>query len=307
VPYPADGLAQTNTLAKYYTTSGYFSDHIQIGDHLMPSGGIRYDHQDGSSADRIANTSISQSSGAVVPNASLLYLFIPQLSAYASYSASFFPNSLTAYDANNHQGFDPQTAKQWEAGLKSSFLNGKLNATASVYRIDMRNVLEATGGFTAQGNAISQLDGAQQSQGTEIEVNWLVLPNWQMTAGFSNLEARVTQSLTRALIDTPLPEVPKNTGDFWSRYNIAKGPLTGLGAGLGVTYEGYYPTTITGVTISPHTLVDGALYYQKGRTKTALNFANLLNKKYIESLSQDLNGVWPGAPRTITFSFDVRL
>ncbi|MDD3179923.1 MAG: TonB-dependent receptor [Opitutaceae bacterium] len=304
VPYPADGTGQSKTRTEYGMYSVYASDHIKIGEKLMPSFGFRYDYQDGKTANLLSATNLSKTTSAAVPNAGVLYRFTSELSSYVSYSSSFFPNSLTSYDADNNQGFDPQTATQWEIGTKVTGLNGKLNATLSAYAIRMKNVLEATGNYNAQGNPISRLDGEQESRGIELETTWLVLPNWQVKAGISYLDAKVSQSNNPTLVDTRLTSVPRTTADFWTRYNVAEGALKGFGIGLGVTYQGPYPTEITGLSLPGRTLVDVALYYQWRRYKMALNVANALDAKYIANLSQDLKGVWPGNPRTITLSIE---
>jgi iron complex outermembrane recepter protein len=302
VAYPADGTGAQTTNTDYKNFSGYFSDHLAIGDHWRPSFGLRYEKQDGHTVNKTTGVASDGKASSVVPSAGLLYLVNPQVSLYASYSESFIPNSLTAFDANDRSGFDPETANQVEIGGKAEFLDGKLNVTVSAYDIRKENVLVSTGTFTPAGNPISQLNGAERSKGIELQAAWLPVPHWQLQAGGSYGDATITASTTPSLVNSRILDSPRITGSFWTRYNVPEGALRGLGFGLGVTYQGSRPTSLAPIILPSITLVDSAIYYQWHRYNFAVNLANTLDEKYIASSSVNRRGLVPGQPRTVTLT-----
>ena len=302
VAYPADGTGAQTTNTDYKNLSGYFSDHLTIGAHWRPSFGLRYEKQDGHTVNKTTGVASDGKASSLVPSAGLLYLVNPRVSLYASYSESFIPNSLTAFDANDRSGFDPETASQIELGSKAEFLDGKLNATISLYDIKKKNVLQATGTFTPAGNPISQLNGGERSKGIELQAAWLPVPHWQLQAGASYGDATITASTTPSLVDSRILDSPRTTANFWTRYNVPDGAFRGLGVGLGVTYQGSRPTSLAPIILPSITLVDSAIYYQWHRYNFAVNVANALDRKYISSSSVNRRGLVPGQPRTVTLT-----
>ncbi len=302
VAYPADGTGAQTTNTDYTNFSGYFSDHLTIGGHWRPSFGLRYEKQDGHTVNQTNGRASDGKADSFVPSLGLLYLVTSHISVYASYSESFIPNSLTAFDANDRNGFDPETANQIEIGSKVEFMDGRLNATIALYDIKKKNVLQTTGTFTSAGNAISQLNGGERSKGTEIQAAWLPAPNWQLQAGVSLQEAKITASNTPSLVNSRILDSPRTTANFWTRYNVPDGALRGLGVGLGVTYQGSRPTSLAPIVLPSITLVDAAIYYQWNRYNFAVNVANALDRKYIASSSVNRRGLVPGQPRTVTLT-----
>ncbi|MDY6323064.1 MAG: TonB-dependent receptor [Succinivibrio sp.] len=71
-----------------------------------------------------------------VPYAGVTLDLTSELSAYFNYSAIFKPQS--ARD-ENHRLLDPITGHNYELGLKGSFLNNRLQASAAVYQISETN------------------------------------------------------------------------------------------------------------------------------------------------------------------------
>ena len=107
-----------------------------------------------------------------------------------------------------------------------------------------------------------------------------------------------------------LVNAPRNTANFWTRYNIPRGRLLGLGFALGAQYVGEQwagdPTTALYYQLKAFTRVDGAVYYKLARHyDLALNIHNLLDRRYIMS-SQSALTLNPGEQRLVTLSFEAR-
>ena len=153
--------------------------------------------------------------------------------------------------------------------------------------------------------AISRIQGEQISKGVELETVWLPVPNWQVQAGATYIDAKVTKSSNAAFIGRRFVNVPRASGNLWTRYNVPNGRLRGFGAGLGVILQGRRlagtPTTQTSSYLLPgSTRFDTAFYYQMKGYDFALNITNVLDRKYIATSGE--NAVFPADPRRVTLS-----
>lgn len=135
--------------------------------------------------------------------------------------------------------------------------------------------------------------------------------NWQLQGGYAYDHAYIAQSITNPFtIGSQLANAPRNSANFWSRYNVPQGRLVGLGIGLGLVYVGTQwagdPTTARYYMLPAWTRVDGAVYYRfTRRYDLALNIHNLLDKHYIQG-AESANDLVPGEQRLITLSFDAQ-
>jgi iron complex outermembrane receptor protein len=297
-------------IATYDNYAAYVSDQIKVGKNWRASLGVRYEKQDASSLEQLSKVGRSQSESATVPNVGLVYQPTDHWSLYASYCESFKPASPDAIDANFNPGFPPETAQQYEAGVKTDLLDGKVNLTAAIYEITKQNVLESAVPTvtSADGSTVQRLIGEQKSKGVELEATYQPVPHWQLQLGYTYIDARITATTTTADIGAPLTNVPHHSGNFWTRYNLPSGPLKGFGMGLGVIYQGRRngasTNTLANQFSAPgYTRIDTALYYKWRRFDVALNVANLTDKFYISSTStRFFSQVFPGEPRKITLS-----
>ena len=115
--------------------------------------------------------------GEVTPSAALLWHLAPTLNAYVSYADIFFPQAL--FDASG-KVLDPRVGQQMELGAKGVFLDGRLNASAAVFRSQDRNRALYTGVgdiYTAAGTV--------DVRGVEFEVGGRPLPDLNLSAGYT--------------------------------------------------------------------------------------------------------------------------
>ncbi len=304
--HPLDNGPTQNAVSKLYNYGTYFSDQIKLGTRWHASTGVRYDWQDAAYSDSVAKTRFRQSANAAVPSTGLVYQPRDNLSLYVSYAESFKPSVPQNTDAIGG-GFAPEKANQVEAGIKSDFFQNKLTALLSIYDIVRRNVSEAVpGALFANGVQIYRLIGEQRSTGVELSVTYQPVPNWQLQIGYTYDDARTTKSIDPAVINARNENAPRQSANFWTRYNVPTGPLLGFGAGLGVIHVGDRNGVTSNdpaqaLTIAAYTRMDLSLYYQWKRYNFAVNVANALDRKYIASADVNTDVV-PGEPRKITAS-----
>ena len=222
-----------------------------------------------------------------------------------------------SFNAAGNENFPPQTGEQYEGGVKLRTPSRNLNFTLAAYQITLNNVVVPTGTFftvptgsALPGQAISRLDGEERSRGVETELQWQPIPNWQIQAGYAYCKAVIAASLTNPFtVGDDLANAPRNTANFWTRYNVPRGILAGLGFGAGVIYVGKVwagsPTTALYYQLPDWVSVDGAAYYVWGRYDFALNVRNLLDRRYIAS-DPSPTTLNVGEQREITLSVGVR-
>ncbi len=314
--YPADGTGATNQLT-YQTAFGqYLSDQIKIFDKAHLSGGIRHDEQKVHGGDTLKpSTSLfSTQLSAYTKQVGLVYDLTKDLSPYASYSQSLKPQTNIAFDINGNSTFPPESGEQYEAGLKFDTPSKDLNVTLAFYEINRTNVVVASGtnftvatGNAQVGQAISRLDGEQQSRGMEVETQYQPFPNWQIQTGFAYSKAIIKASITNPqTVGLDLANAPRTSGNVWTRYNFANGNLKGLGVGMGMIYVGKAwagdPTTSVYYNLSGYVRFDGSMYYKWGRYNVALNVQNLADRRYISGAQSALT-LNVGEQRKFTLSF----
>ncbi|WP_288379277.1 TonB-dependent siderophore receptor [uncultured Massilia sp.] len=115
--------------------------------------------------------------GEVTPSAALLWHAARNVNAYVSYADIFFPQAL--FDASGRV-LDPRVGKQFELGAKGSFLDGRLNASAALFRSEDRNRALYTGVgdiYTAAGTV--------EVRGAEFEIGGRPLPELNLSAGYT--------------------------------------------------------------------------------------------------------------------------
>jgi iron complex outermembrane receptor protein len=161
--------------------------------------------------------------------------------------------------------------------------------------------------------------GAERSKGGELEINAHLMPNWQSLLGYAYTDATIDKSNSSPsapLVGARLTNSSLNSLHLWSRYDIASGPLRGLGMGIGA----YYVSSHTGslpslndrrVLLLPgYTVLDLAVYYELlERYEFTLKVGNLLDRRYFEGVNSTTNeiGVVPGAPRSVLLAVRVPL
>lgn len=208
--------------------------------------------------DDVANSETSQSGNAFSPRVGIVYQPIPATSLYASYSRSFNPVIGTALDGSQ---FQPERGTQYEVGIKAD-LNNRLSTTLALYDLKRSNVLTAD---TRPGipPSFSIQTGEQRSRGIELSTVGEILPGWNIIAGYAYTDAEITAD-NRIPVGNSLVNVPKNSINLWTTYEIQSGSLRGLGVGLGLFYTGERQGDLANTFEVPsYVRTDAAIFYKR--------------------------------------------
>lgn len=306
--------------------AGYLATRLSLTDDLHAVLGSRYGSWKSSSTTnayhdnlqlRSVDATSQQHNDMWTPYAGLLYDLTPQYTAYVSYTDIFKPQT---YRDSNRQYLEPVVGSNYEVGLKGSLLDERLNLATAVFWSKQDNVAELDDSVppdpVTNEEFYKSSGKGNKVQGFEAEVSGEVMPQWNMTAGYTYTHS-VNGQGKRTNTNQPLNMLRLSTsyrltGDWqaltvggalnWQSdiYRAANRPV-GRAANGGVI------TQRTNIRQEAYSVVKlMSRYAFDEHLSASLNVDNLLDKKYYDNVGF-YNGVYWGAPRTVTLSLDWRL
>lgn len=274
---------------------GFFAqDLISLTPELKMMLGMRYDQYNFKSTNHIQNLSKQYDDTTFSPNIGFVWQPSEQHSFYTSYNKSFAPyggRGNISVDVNTDPSLydaEPQYNEQYEIGVKSDWLDQRLNTQLSVYDIRKKNI-------RYQPDAKEQpflwsVGGEHQAKGLEFSFIGRVLDNVFVRGGYGYTDTEVKKDKEKPEnVGNALANASKNTGNLFVRYL----PTEKLYGEVGVTYVGsYYPNINNLTKMDGFNRVDAAIGYSADPWNVTLAVSNLTNKEYWRSDSM------PGTPRS---------
>ncbi|RKF18947.1 TonB-dependent siderophore receptor [Altericroceibacterium spongiae] len=270
--------------------SVYAETNLRPADHLTIVAGIRYDDYEVTSF----VTDVSTPTDDVTFRIGASYELLDGLNAYASYAESFIPQSGTT---RNGDAIEPESATNYEIGLKGAVWDNRLTFTAAVFSLTRQNVATADPNNVPGQPAYVVPTGEQKHEGFEISAGLKVTPALKLEISYGYVDAEVTEVInanTGQDVGDPVALVPSHTFSAFGSYTVQEGALQGLQLGLGARGISRRPAPRFGLEYGGYTLVDALISYPvSDRMDLQLNALNLLDKKYRESV-----GYANGTPAT---------
>ncbi|MNV18635.1 FhuE receptor precursor [compost metagenome] len=291
-------MDKTNPLNETTQTAGYISGKLHILDPLKAVAGLRVSNWEYVSE---THTTDRKFENQLTPYAGLIFDFAPNYSWYASYTSIFKPQT------NRDQSGDylePVEGKTYETGVKGEFLDKRLNAGLSVFRIEQSNaaqaLLKADGtnvkvDGTTNENAYYGTDGVV-SKGVELNIDGEINDNWGLSFGVANFDAKDAKG------DDYNPTNSRTTSDLFVKY---KNEAWYAGAGLNYYSKIYAVAGNTRIERDDLYLANAMLGYKFDQNfSTQININNIFDEKYYEGLGA--NSMSWGEPRNATLSFNYK-
>ena len=330
----------------------YAFDTLEIGELFELNGGIRWEYQYANfralplqiTPPGTAPLTPAQQARQISREKLLSYrvggVFHPvrDVSVYASFGNSKVPASATvrlgcgtisAPGAADPCAGAPETAKNYEAGVKAGLFDRRLELTAAFFRNERTN-------FRVPSNdpllpaGLQVLDGKSRVDGITLGASGNITPQWTIFANYTYLDGKVRQSISvrdraagvfDAQAGQDLLQTPDHSGSLFTTYKL---PF-GLEIGYGLTYQGSFAlnnrvrAVVNGVTIdTPQFRSDDYLIHRAymaytiaGGLTAQLNVQNFTNEKYYTGIRNNANatsgvitGGWavPGDGRQATLS-----
>jgi tonB-dependent siderophore receptor len=203
--------------------SGYAATRLHATDKLSLLLGANYAryHYQAIPVGGSPNTEAKE--GRFAPYAGITYDLTGNLSAYASYSRLFKPHENSETDINRRP-IDPITGRTVEAGLKGEWLEGRLNASLSVFQSKRRNVPVEAGKFDNDDTYYRAAN--TKAHGWEAEISGSPAEGWDINAGVqSHLTREENGNRPNSQYD------PRHSFKLFTTYRLPKTRWT-LGGGV---------------------------------------------------------------------------
>lgn len=293
------------------TLAAYVSNVLNVTDKLIVNLGLRLDHfiQDGNLSDDTDDYTKTNFS----PSAGILYQPIKnKLSVFANYQTGFInrpPRQVRDQVTNEVriEQVDPQKARQFEAGAKTNFFNGKLNVGASFYHITVKDRPSSNPRVPIVSVPITL--GEVVSKGIELEINASPISGLNLRASYAYNDSKITETDIVELQDRRPEEAgPASVYNLWADYRFLQGSfLEKFGIGAGFNGASAHNTIDNGVSgqfeLPSYTIFNASMYYDADKFRIGVKVNNLTDKQYYKGWST----VNPQAPRaflgTITYKF----
>lgn len=265
-----------------YYLSWYAQDQIDLTEQLKLRLGGRIDRFHTGIKSHLDRTSLRRQDHPFSGQIGLLYRPIDQTSFYGGISSSKQAILSTESTSLNR----PEGAVQYEIGNKTSFFNEKLNFDVSWFYVTRKDFLVTIGTETLPV-------GEQKTQGVDIDAWFEPLQGWRVYANYSFQDARLVNvpvSSGPSVNGNRPTGVPVNLVNFWTTYEVPKGPLKGLGMGSGFTYKDSVFLNQQNTSLIPsYMTADLVLFYRKKWFEFQVNMKNLTDAVWYR------NGVNSGA------------
>lgn len=204
-------------------------DVITFNKYLKAHLGLRYSRLNGSDKDK---------NYAWNPSFGLMVSPIENMNVFGSYTTTTGLRSANNVLATGGT-VGASTTKQWEAGIKSDWLNEKLRFNLTFFDIKTDNLsYEILNGNNGTGTYA--LAGELKRRGMEVELIGKILPNLQIMTGWAYVDAQYQDSPSFVNGSAPI-NTPKHSANGWLNYKFNQGILDGLDIGAGIYYVGTRP------------------------------------------------------------------
>ena len=249
-----------------------------------------------------------EESAKVTPYGGVIFDLDRQWSVYASYSSIFKPQALSTAGPLPGTPLSPIKGKSYEAGLKGELMDGKLNATFSVFNVERTGTAVLDERYAENdslwGASCCYLpQGKVTSRGFDVEVGGEIAPGWQLAAGYTfnetkdKTEQAIYSSITpRHLFKVSTAYTLPGDGARWrvggsgriQSAQFVSGSVTDA-AGASVPYD---------FTQAGYAVWDLMLQYRiDPRWSVSLNVNNVLDKRYYQTVGTIYNGNMRALPR----------
>jgi outer membrane receptor for ferric coprogen and ferric-rhodotorulic acid len=297
IPLPTLTRNAIDTTNKRRQSGAYVATRLRPTDALSVIAGARVTNYRSLSITQSGRTEFKEN-GQVVPYLGVVYDLTDTLSAYASYTTIFNPQSNKDVNGNT---LDPEEGDNIEVGLKGVLPGNRLNYSAAVFRARKDNLAVRDGNnLTPEGNTAYRAENDTTSKGFELEVSGELLPRWQIGGGFTRV---ATRSRDGARLNADF--VPRNQFKLFTSYSGFAGSLSGLTVGGGLLWQSRLTDDDQpAYAQNSYAVVDlMARYAFTPRLSLAVNLNNVFDKTYRVTISQHTYGAPRNLSATLRYTF----
>ncbi len=294
----------------------YIQDQIRFGEqwHLLVGG--RYDDASSSQSFTADRSDFAEDSDSeFTPRVGLLYHPVQWLSLYGSYVEGYHHANIGR--TTDGTDLEPERSRQYEAGVKGEWWDGRLTSTLTYYHLTKRDITVGHPDPALAVQGFVEQTGEARSRGIEFDVHGQLSDDWSLIGSYGYTDVVVTEdqgldafgNLTSGNKGHRLQNVPRHAGSLWIQHKFLEFGWPGLSAGFGVFLASEREGDLANSFQLPgYARLDAALKYSQkvGSSKLTVQFNvnNLLDEDYFVA-ADDRTSVTPAEP--LTFLGSIRL
>jgi len=288
--------------------------HVQnvfdVTSNLRAVAGVRYDHIS-LQRDTLFNNTVATPTPfstfkkgyrTYTGRVGAVWILSKEINAYASFSRAAEPVTqlvgLTAANAD----YSLQKGRQYEAGIKGTFLRGKLDATLALYDLLKKDLLTSTLDPDT-GLRVSQQIGAQKSKGAEVAIAISPGQGWRVELNGAHTDsafADFNENLGASIISRA-GKRPSNVPQWVANFFVAKRFANGFALSGGPRYvSDRFGNNNNSVVAEGYVTLDAAATYSWRKWHFTLRGRNLLDEDYESVAGTTIRRL--ADPRTAEFS-----
>jgi iron complex outermembrane receptor protein len=288
--------------------------HVQnvfdVTSNLRAVAGVRYDHIS-LQRDTLFNNTVATPTPfstfkkgyrTYTGRVGAVWILSKEINAYASFSRAAEPVTqlvgLTAANAD----YSLQKGRQYEAGIKGTFLRGKLDATLAVYDLLKKDLLTSTLDPDT-GLRVSQQIGAQKSKGAEVAIAISPGQGWRVELNGAHTDsafADFNENLGASIISRA-GKRPSNVPKWVANFFVAKRFANGFALSGGPRYvSDRFGNNNNSVVAEEYVTLDAAATFSWRKWHFTLRGRNLLDEDYESVAGTTIRRL--ADPRTAEFS-----
>ena len=289
-------------------------------DRLHLTTGLRYDHLEMEGEQKFTKGMEAQNKydkdldyDEILPKGSLAFDFTDDIMSYLTVSKGYLAGGYLYAFADNQDNltYDPEYTMNYEAGIKTVWLDGKLMANAAVFYIDIQDkqVLEWIPDLPGMRRVTNAADA--HSQGVELKLHARPAQGLDIFGGFGYSEAEFDDWIapeprgrTYDYNGKRMPYAPKYTFNAGIQYChmagfFVRADILGVGD--------FYTETKNDIKIDSHEVINLRLGFQGEHFDIVACGKNIFDKGYMVDKAFFINHlVQDGAPRTIGLTMTYR-
>jgi len=219
-PFSGTSTVSSDVHAISISFGTYAVDTVRLGRHFDVIGGLRWDRFDtdyNSQAPAAAPAQFSRVDQQPSYRAGLVYKPANFGSVYFEYGTSFNPSAETLALSAGTADLSPEKNRTYEVGTKWDLPSKRLSIDAAVFQTTKENARETS----PTNPLLVVLAGTQRVNGFQVAVTGRITNRWQLLSSYAYLDGKVTASqFFPAAVGAQLANVPKNTFNAWTTYNL---------------------------------------------------------------------------------------
>lgn len=234
------------------------------------------------------------------PYGGLIWDFVQDWSLYASYASVYQPQSNQTYSGSL---LDPLEGKTYETGIKTSQLNGALNLSMALFRMDMDNspIIDSA----HIGRTAYYINGGKaSSKGIELEASGYLTPYWSVFTGYSYSKTEQGKGLSNSG-SSYNDAAPRNILRAWTNYDLPWDQRR-WSIGGGMQAQSHFGSIYdSALRQGGYAIFNGRVGYHITDDWTAsVNINNIFDRHYYQGLFMRGYSNRYGDPRNVTLTLN---